>query len=205
MEFSLQHNRSILNRWSIQESSQQYSVTSAILSAGIDASNMLCLLRSGAFRNWCRAQIETGISRNLRDAMDMAGKVTLALKAMSVGISEDFWSRDANARKERNSQSHWRILGWMARSSNNCLGLGGRVTGLLTSIVSAIFWLADVSRENLIKAMQGSALSPTSKLNATITPWSTCSWLGKYVRWIHFENSTINWWMKNVMASSASC
>ena len=67
------------------------------------------------------------------------------------------------------------------------------------------FWLAHVTRENLIKAMQKSGRSHMRNVDATITPGSTRSWLGKYVKWIQFENLTIDWWMKNVMASSASC
>ena len=67
------------------------------------------------------------------------------------------------------------------------------------------FWLAHVTRENLIKAMQESGRSHMRKVDATITPGSTRSWLGKYVKWIHFEDLTIDWWMKDVMASRTSC
>ena len=222
----------------IQENSQQYSVTSAILSAGIDASNMLRLLRSGEFRTRCRVQMETGISRNWRDALDMAGKVTVALKAMSVGISEDFLFLDPAQAGGLMGKSDGAIIN--VRGSKELIEVKGckckkgkkftvtlkdiRLDGTNFKHLFGVarkrdpsdwtdvdeysqcdFWLAHVTRENLIKAMQKSGRSHMRKVDATITPGSTRSWLGKYVKWIQFENLTIDWWMKNVMASSTSC
>ena len=220
------------------ENSQQYSVTSAILSAGIDASNMLRLLRSGAFRNRCRAQMEMGVSLNWRDALDMAGKVTLALKAMSVGISEDLLFLDPAQAGGLMGKSDGAIIN--VRGSKEMIEVKGckckkgkkftvtlkdiRLDGTNFKHLFGVarkrdpsdwidvdeygqcdFWLAHVTRENLIKAMQESGRSHMRKVDATITPGSIRSWLGKYVKWIHFDNLTISWWMKNVMASSHSC
>ena len=235
---AVEASSTIRQHGSILENSQQYSVTSGILSAGIDASNMLRLLRSGAFRNRCQAQMETGISRNWRDALDMAGKVTLALKAMSVGISEQFLfldpaqagglmgKSDGAIINVRGSKEFIEVKGCRCKKGKNFtvtlkdIRLDGTNFKHLFGVArkrdpsdwtdvdeygQCDFWLAHVTRENLIKAMQESGRSHMRKVDATITPGSTRSWLGKYVKWIHFEDLTIDWWMKNVMASRTSC
>ena len=78
--------------------------------------------------------------------MDMAGKVTLALKAMSVGISEDFLFLDPAQAGGLMGKSDGAIINVRGSKELTSLGLRGSwilVTGLMsTSTVSAIFgWL----------------------------------------------------------------
>ena len=218
-----------------QEDSQEYSQNSAIVSAGIDASNMLRLLQSAAFRNRCRTQMEMGVSRNKRDALDMAGKVTLALMAMSVGIFEDVLFLDPAQAGGLigksdgaiiNSQGHKELIevkGCKCRKGKKFtvtlkdIRLNGTNFKHLIAVArkrdpddwtnveeygQCDFWLAHVTRVNLMKAMHESGRSHMHKVDATITPGSNRSWLGKYVNWIHFEDLTTDWWMKNVMKSN---
>ena len=62
------------------------------------------------------------------------------------------------------------------------------------------FWLAHITRENLVKAMAKSGRGHLDKVDATITPGSKASWLGKYVTWVKFDDLTLQWWNENVLA-----
>ena len=52
----------------------------------IDASNLLQLIQIDTYLAQLNKQLRVGVPRNARDALDMAGKLPLALKAHSIGI-----------------------------------------------------------------------------------------------------------------------
>ena len=52
----------------------------------IDANNLLQLIQIDTYLAQLNKQLRVGVPRNARDALDMAGKLPLALKAHSIGI-----------------------------------------------------------------------------------------------------------------------
>ena len=59
----------------------------APLAAAIAASNLLQLLQSSVYRAQVNAQLCADVHRNKRDALDLAGKATVAIKALAMGIA----------------------------------------------------------------------------------------------------------------------
>ena len=56
------------------------------LASVIDANNLLQLIQIDTYLAQLNKQLRVGVPRNARDALDMAGKLPLALKAHSIGI-----------------------------------------------------------------------------------------------------------------------
>ena len=57
------------------------------IAAAIAGSNLLVLVQDGGYLASLNAQLRAGVSSNRRDALDLAGKLPLAIKALAVGIS----------------------------------------------------------------------------------------------------------------------
>ena len=57
------------------------------IAAAIAGSNLLVLVQDGGCLASLNAQLRAGVSSNRRDALDLAGKLPLAIKALAVGIS----------------------------------------------------------------------------------------------------------------------
>ena len=173
-----------------------------------------------------------GVCRNWRDALDMACKFTLALKAMSVGISEDFFfidpaqagglmgKSDGAIINSRGGKEQVEIKGCRCKKGKNMtvtlkdIRLHGTKFKHLFGVArkrdptnwtsvdeydACGFWLAYVTRENLIKAMQESGRGHLSTVDATISPGYARGWLGKYVAWVRFKDLSLGWWVKNVI------
>jgi hypothetical protein len=60
--------------------------TSTALTRAIADSNILALVRIPSYLAGLNAQLLAGVPRNARDALDLAGKLPLALKANAIGI-----------------------------------------------------------------------------------------------------------------------
>jgi hypothetical protein len=71
----------------VQRGAHPASSTSAGLSRALAAGNLLCLLQCRAFCAQVNAQLCAGVRRNKRDALDLAGKLPLAIKASAMGIA----------------------------------------------------------------------------------------------------------------------
>ena len=52
----------------------------------IDDNNLLQLIQIDTYLTQLNKQLRVGVPRNARDALDMAGKLPLALKAQSIGV-----------------------------------------------------------------------------------------------------------------------
>ena len=57
------------------------------LAAALAASNLLHLLQCQVYRNQLNAQLCAGVRSNKRDALDLAGKLPLTVKAVAMGIA----------------------------------------------------------------------------------------------------------------------
>ena len=57
------------------------------IAAAIAGSNLLVLVQDIGYLASLNAQLRAGVSSNRRDALDLAGKLPLAIKALAVGIS----------------------------------------------------------------------------------------------------------------------
>jgi hypothetical protein len=60
--------------------------TSTALARAIADMNILALVQNSSYLTGLNAQLLAGVPRNARDALDMAGKLPLALKANAIGI-----------------------------------------------------------------------------------------------------------------------
>lgn len=172
-----------------------------------------------------------GVRKNRRDALDMAGKVVLALKALSVGISADMliidpaqagglMGKSDGAVVDRNGlQQMHEIKGSRCKKGKpTTFTLKDiRVKGTTFLHILGVlriqdpvdwtdvdeyskcgFWLAHITRGNLLEAMAESGRGHLDKVDATITPGSKASWLGKYVSWVKFDDLTLQWWNDHV-------
>jgi hypothetical protein len=61
------------------------------------------------------------------------------------------------------------------------------------------FKLAYVKRKDLIRAAFESGRGLLTKVDATITPGSKRSWLGRYVRWVKVQDISPAWWNMHVL------
>jgi hypothetical protein len=64
------------------------TTTSTALTRAIADSNILALVRIPSYLAGLNAQLLAGVPRNARDALDLAGKLPLALKANAIGIPQ---------------------------------------------------------------------------------------------------------------------
>ena len=60
--------------------------------------------------------------------------------------------------------------------------------------------LAYVKRRDLLRAMRESNRGHLAEVDATITPGSTRSWLGPYVRWVRVQDISREWWDRHVLS-----
>ena len=107
----------------------------------IDANNLLQLIQIDTYLAQLNKQLRVGVPRNARDALDMAGKLPLALKAHSIGIPLHELNIEARAAavvtgRTRaaavvTGRSNSRGCGRGLPSSTSCLwrGVGTRRTG----------------------------------------------------------------------------
>jgi hypothetical protein len=63
------------------------AAASGLHARALAASNLLQLLQCQAYRDQLNTQVLTGVRSNNRDALDIAGKLPLAVKALEMGIS----------------------------------------------------------------------------------------------------------------------
>jgi hypothetical protein len=196
--------------------------TSTALARAIADMNILSLVQNSSYLTGLNAQLLAGVPGNARDALDMAGKLPLALKANAIGIPPHELNIDPAQAGGLLGKFDATISG--SGGVPGAAGVGGveikgarsrrghkktfqlsrlrpgtRFEHLLLQL-DDLFWLGHVSRAAFDRAVAdrfGRSAPDEVKANVTIDSRRK-SWLGPHIQWVQFKNLTRSWWNTNV-------
>ena len=199
------------------------------VASAIAASNLLVLVLQCTHLAGLNAQLLSGVPRNARDALDLAGKLPLALKANAIGIPPEQLNIDPaqaggllgkcdacvgrdegveikGARCYRGSESFQfsRLRPGTPFKHLLFVARKGNPTNWTDmSELNNLFWLGHVSRADFDRALEARGKAGAvadEEVKANVTIGSRRrSWLGDYIQWVSFSRLDRAWWNRHVL------